>query len=641
MVRSAHILPKKSIDIIYLFFKIKDKILDKRVDLRNKEILDSWKAISEHLDRDIRTCFRWEKELGLPVHRIDKDSPRSKVFAYKSEIDKWLRARADSIELKRKSLSKKNLAVFGLGTALVLSLMFSAYLYLSYRKLSSHLSEEISLAVVPFESLKSSSADEYFPEGITNEIINVLTTSSQIKIVHPSRVADSDIFSKSLKRVGKELDVDYILKAKLKSVEEKKEIEVYVQLIQTKTEQEIWSNTYKAKIGDPLTISADISQRLFELLNLKKEQDFFLSSGLSRSKDHPELNYLREKYILPELLKDSNDPWKLYWQGKFYWGKGTQDCNNLAISLLKKAIEIDNNFALAYIGLARCYVNNVNFGWDFDLKWLNKADELIKKAQEISPDLPEYYATLIQVYLLKETAFNEKKGEFIPHLIQEGIKRHPYHSQLNSIIGAYYFLKFGKEGNKEDFEKALEYKEKSFWPDPTRLNNFVYAELLMLNSEFYKAIEICNNIEKYDFSFSTKSRLGEIYYYLGDLHTSEEIYRQFGTAPLRFKIDSMFFLAMIAAQNGDKEKALRLVNEIDLLYPQETILNDYLKLASVYLGLQMRELGYEKLKSFFSRPMIKKMRFIFQKYIYLDKNFDNYREDEEFQKIINMEETNG
>ncbi|MEN6312247.1 MAG: hypothetical protein ABFD80_12000, partial [Acidobacteriota bacterium] len=61
------------------------------VDPSGRPILDSWKEISHYLNREIRTCQRWQKDLGLPVYRIDDKSPRSKVFAYKSDIDQGLK----------------------------------------------------------------------------------------------------------------------------------------------------------------------------------------------------------------------------------------------------------------------------------------------------------------------------------------------------------------------------------------------------------------------------------------------------------------------------------------------------------------------------------------------------------------------
>ena len=53
--------------------------------------LDSWKEIASYIRRDISTCMKWEKELKLPVYRINKSSSRSPVFAFKSDIDNWFK----------------------------------------------------------------------------------------------------------------------------------------------------------------------------------------------------------------------------------------------------------------------------------------------------------------------------------------------------------------------------------------------------------------------------------------------------------------------------------------------------------------------------------------------------------------------
>lgn len=57
--------------------------------LDKNERLDSWKAISQYVNRSVRTCRRWSKDLGMPVYRIDRFSNRSRVFTFRKEIDKW------------------------------------------------------------------------------------------------------------------------------------------------------------------------------------------------------------------------------------------------------------------------------------------------------------------------------------------------------------------------------------------------------------------------------------------------------------------------------------------------------------------------------------------------------------------------
>ncbi len=466
--------------------------------MNNKEILDSWKAISDYLGREIRTCYRWEKELGLPIYRIDSGSMRSKVFAYRSEIDEWLKERAESRKIRWKSLLQNKLTIVGLLSGLVLLSAIFAFLYFYHVKYSSNISENLSIAVLPFGNPNSANFDGYFPEGIANEIISNITRSSRIRVISQNPTADLNNLFTTAKQIGKELGVDYILKAKMKNDENK--IRVFIQLMRTKDEKYVLNEEYEGKQEDLSSVSKNICKKINELLNIKPDQELSFSSDERKSDVYLEFeNYLREKYDLPRFF-DNNDPWNLYWQGKFYADKGTLESNNLAISLFRKAIEIDSSFALPYIGLAHCYGNNVNFGWDFNIKWLDQAEDLIKKAQTLSPDLPEYYATLIEIYLFRYAGFNEDTKKIIFDIIQEGNKKYPYYSQLNSLIGYYYFLKFGEEGNEADFDRALEYKEKSFWADTNRLNNFIFAELLMLKKEFYNAIEVCEIVKKYDFS---------------------------------------------------------------------------------------------------------------------------------------------
>ena len=63
--------------------------------MKKDDRLDSWKEIAEYINRNIRTCIRWEKKFGLPVYRIDKNSSHSKVFSFKTEIDQWFEERAE------------------------------------------------------------------------------------------------------------------------------------------------------------------------------------------------------------------------------------------------------------------------------------------------------------------------------------------------------------------------------------------------------------------------------------------------------------------------------------------------------------------------------------------------------------------
>jgi TolB-like protein len=610
----------------------------KRDKLENKKILDSWKEISKYLNRDIRTCFRWEKELGLPVHRIDHTSPRSKVFAYKSEIDEWLKEKANHKELQKKPFLENRRLVIGLLSSFVLLSAIFAFLYFARIRPFGPSTEIPSIAVLQFQNLSAKPQEQYFSTGLTNEIIYRLSMLSDLKVISSGsvfRYRDSD---KSTKEIGRELHVDYVLKGIVEKVD--KNFELSVQLIRIKNNKEIWSQEYKEALESRYLINDDIIARILETLDLNIAQNHPAVDFTGRPLNYEAYEaYWKGKLFSYNLNGDdtsNKDPLILYHKGKYYSAKSDRENNEQAIVLFSQAINLDSSFALAYVGLAGCYSNYVNFGWDFDKKLLVKAENLVEKAQAISPDLPEYYSTLVEIYLLKDISFNANTLDIAFELAQEGIKKYPNDAQLNSIIGYCYYLKFGQEGNEADFKKALEFKEKSRWLDPLSINNIAYTELLMLNREYYKAINICNNIRQIS-PFMVDFRLAEIYYYMGDLYSSETIFQKF-QKPLNYKITSKACLGMIASQRGEKGKVLNLVGEINLLSSQEEkLLSNNLILASVYFGLGEKEMGYEYLKSFFSEDFAVKFPYIFTKYINIDRNFDRFKQEKEFKKIIKGE----
>ena len=87
---------------------------------KKENLLSSWKEIAAYLDRDVRTCVRWEKQFGLPVHRLEKES-KGKVFAFTDEIDRWLASRAENLTSEgSKSPPRRRLWLFGLALAAIL-----------------------------------------------------------------------------------------------------------------------------------------------------------------------------------------------------------------------------------------------------------------------------------------------------------------------------------------------------------------------------------------------------------------------------------------------------------------------------------------------------------------------------------------
>jgi len=416
---------------------------------------------------------------------------------------------------------------------------------------------------------------------------------------------------------------------------EKDKVLLSISLIRAEDNKNLWNASYESDHDEILNISQSISHKIHEQLNVKVDEAFYNQSNRGKASDFSAYdNYLKGNFISNRISRQDDDPWKLYHQGNYHLGRRTQEDNEFAISLFNRAIEIDSNYALAYIGLANCYAHIVNLEWNSSPEWLDTAETYLEKAQEISPGLPEYYTTLIGIYLLREACLNESMSEVVFSLAKKAIVKFPNHPKLNSITGYCYLKKFGESGDDANFEKAFEYTERNFLLNPSSINNIKFAELLMLKKEFYKAMEVCRLIEMSDPSLFSKFMLGEICCYLGDLDESKKIFLQFDK-PLDFKIHSLYYLAMIEAQKGEVEKVIRIVKEIELVKPED--FRDYpfyLEMASIYFGIGDEDSGYHYLESLFKDGRTKNDKFLNTKYLEIDRNFDNYRNEEKFQNIL-------
>lgn len=601
--------------------------------MRNEEILDSWKAISEYLDRDTRTCARWEKELDLPVYRIDKDSSRSKVFAYKSEIDEWLKERANHREIRKKPFLEKRWLIIGLISAAALFLVFSAAIFIANGKFSFDYSENLSIAILPFENSNFSEYEQYIPEGISKEIFNNLSRINNIKIIPSTSLQRKNESNVNLKDLIERFDVNHVLETKFEKNENK--LKIRVQLKRIDDDNIIWTVESEDRLENIFSLQEDICLKIHKKLNSNSKMAA-LSFNNGKTQDYAAYdNYLKGNHILSKSDKENTDPWSLYNEGKYYQGQWTQESNEFAINLFSRAIEIDANFAPAYTGLARCYLNYINFNWDASQERLTKAEELLKKAEEINTEYCEYYATRIQVYLLKYLWLGEDTKEKAFELAQVAIKKFPCHALSYALLGYCHYLRFGENGDESDFNKAIEFNKESYFLRPYHINNIRLAELFALNRDYDEALTVCEGIQGGESSLMAEYLKGEIFYYMGDLDKSEAIFQQFDNS-LDFRIGSLFYLGMIAAQRGDTEEVERLIQKLKVMAPDEfKFYGQELKFASIYMGVGNKELGYKCLEDFFNKEVMDNTRYINNKYVDLDKNFDNFREEERFKSIIN------
>jgi TolB-like protein len=608
--------------------------------VKHTDILDSWKAISEYLDRDVRTCRRWEAELGLPVYRINADSTHSKVFAYQSEIDEWLKDKANN-----KKTSKRYLMVdkrIFVGAAVLSILLLSVLTLTLIDGFKSILSDrQPTLAVFPFSNANRQDHEEYFSQSIMTGMIKNISRAGKIKVIPVSPMAESDKEKTSPHQIAQNLGADYMLVGQIEK--QSKRFSINIQVLSTKGAKKIWEEKCDGELKEILNVQNLLCAKLHEKLGIYDDQRYLDSSAVNQIQNYDSYdNYLKGNFILDNIRDESKKSWKLYSQGRYFLGGNTRESNDLAIHFFNEAVKLDESFGLAFLGLAQCYLNYINFNWDFDSRWLDKAEEMTVKAEKLAVECPEYFTVSILNCLIREVGFCEDRELNIDQLVKAGIAAFPNDAQLNSAVGAFYFFQFGKTGERDNFDRAMQFKEKSFWLDPTSIDNVTYAEMLMLKEDFEEALAVCDLMSRNSPSLLIRFRMGEIYYYMGELEKSLEVFEEFQDAPLDLKIDSLLYAGMIAAQKNDEKRALAAIEEIELLAPEEFLLTEPLKMASIYFGSDRPETAYRYLDSFFVKPMAQKSHHIFCKYINIDRNFEAFREQRRFIETLKIrEETDG
>ena len=184
-----------------------------------RRVLRSWKDISSYLKQSIKTCRRWELELGLPIHRLE-DTPKARVFAFTDELDRWLENIQKSEE---KIVVYKKKLVPQLMLALMAAASITIIIWFNFRQQEKPFSTAVnpSLAVMYFENHTGDENLEYWTRALSVSLIHSLMQCKSVRILSFDRlqtalkeldISHSEGFSsRDLKRIMKKTEVDYII----------------------------------------------------------------------------------------------------------------------------------------------------------------------------------------------------------------------------------------------------------------------------------------------------------------------------------------------------------------------------------------------------------------------------------------------
>ncbi len=281
------------------------------------------------------------------------------------------------------------------------------------------------IAVLPFDNISPNREDEYLAEGMTDELISTISRIRELRVIARTSAMKYKGSGKRITEIGNELRVGSVLEGTVRKGDGI--IRVTAQLIDSRTEEDLWSESYDRDLKDLFAIQSEISRKVAESLRIQlhvgEEKD--IERGATRS----------------------TEAYTLYLKGRYYWNERTREAVDKAVGYFERAAESDSNYALAFAGLADCYVIYGDYIWMKPDEAFPRAREYALKAIEIDPRLAEPHVSLGAVYNSYEGLWSKAEEEF-----RKAIELRPSYATAHM----WYGLLLGAMLRFEEFYKRTE-----------------------------------------------------------------------------------------------------------------------------------------------------------------------------------------
>src|SRR5690348_10025775 len=228
--------------------------------------LDSWKEIASYLGREVRTVQGWEKNEGLPIHR-HQHARQGSVYAFKTELDAWRQGRkvmpADSPAPDSPPQDATPAAPVRWRPILVIGILivFIAGFGLILRRIIiQSKTEASSVVVLPFLDLSPQKDQEYFSDGLTEEIIDALSRVPNLRVVARTSAFSFKGKANDVRQIGKQLNVDAVLEGSVRKSGD--DLRITAQLNRASDGTHFSSRTYDRKLRDIFTLQREVSQNI-------------------------------------------------------------------------------------------------------------------------------------------------------------------------------------------------------------------------------------------------------------------------------------------------------------------------------------------------------------------------------------------
>ena len=286
-----------------------------------------------------------------------------------------------------------------------------------------------SIAVLPFANMSSDPEQEYFSDGISEEIINMLAQVPGLKVAGRTSSFSFKGKNQDLRVIGEQLSVNHILEGSVRKSGNK--LRITAQLIKVSDGYHLYSEKFDRELEDIFEIQDEISLAILNVIKIKL--------------------FAEEKQAVLKRYTDNTDAYQLYLQGRFHYNKwaGLEGYNK-AIEYYTQAIEKDPEYVLAYTGLAACYLNLWFFSHLTPDESLPRMKEATVKSLSVDDEIAESHVSLARMKFWYDWDFKSADNEF-----NRAIDLNPNHAEAHEQYGMFLGITERKKDAEVQAKNAL------------------------------------------------------------------------------------------------------------------------------------------------------------------------------------------
>ena len=416
--------------------------------------------------------------------------------------------------------------------------------------------------MLPLDNLSRDPEQEYFADGMTEELITNLAQIRSLRVISRTSVMAYKGAKKPLPQIGRELNVDAVVEGSvLKSGER---VRITAQLIEVATDRHLWARSYERDLKDALSLQTEIARAVAGEIRAALTPD-------------EEARLAKPQPVDPEVHR-------LYLQGRYHWNKGTEPEIRRAIELYERALARDPRSALAHAGIADAWASLTDHFLP-PLETMPKAKAAAIRALELDETLAESHVALGNVSVLYDWNWS---GAEIAY--RRAIELNPSYAEAHLWYGHYLACVGRNAEAAAEMRKARELDPRSI------AVHFNSGWTLLLAGRVDESIEMSRKAIELDPSFGfTRINLAIAYVEKGLLaeavSEAERGTEQFDSPLARATAGSVFAAA------GDRKRALRVLDELAAISGKRYVCP--YEVALVHLGLGDRDEAFRWLEKGF------------------------------------------